>query len=167
MIAQRAGLSPGGVFTTFADKVAILSYIVSERRERLLGELEKLLDGHNGSARERILELFDQAFAADLERMPLVVSFIGASYTCSQAIEQENRRRNARWGEIVAGLIEEGVRAGEIKACVDPHQVLMMLYAFYRENCRATIYDGLDEAAARKRMRGHLDVLFDGIAPPN
>lgn len=163
MIAQRAGLSPGGVFTTFTDKVAILSHIVAEHRERALGDIEGLIARHDGSARERILHMLDMAFAADFPRMPLVVSYLGATYTWSRGIEIESRRRNARFASMVSGIIKDGVARGEIKPGVDPNQVLMMLYAFYRENCRAAVYDGLDEAGARTRMRQQLDTLFLGL----
>jgi AcrR family transcriptional regulator len=143
MIAERAGLSPGGVFTTFEDKVAILSQIVGEQRERL----------------------FELAHADEFPRLRMVAAYIGASYGWSRTLEEEHRRLHRRLAAVIGAILRDGVERAEIGHHVDLDLLLEVISSVYLRNFRTAYYAGFDEAAMNARASRQLDLIFDGARP--
>ena len=54
MVAQRAGVSVGSVFTTFIGKAHLLSQVMADRVEALQAELEKVVPHLRGPAVDRL-----------------------------------------------------------------------------------------------------------------
>ncbi len=79
MIAERAALSPGGVFTTFEDKVAILCHILGDYHERLFDDIERLVPVLVGSTRERLQAVIALAHTHEFPRLRMVLAYVGAS----------------------------------------------------------------------------------------
>jgi AcrR family transcriptional regulator len=162
MIAERAGLSPGGVFTTFEDKVAILCHIVGEMRDELCDRIERLTPELTGDTRERLLRVFELAHAHETPRLHLIADYIGASYGWSRQIEDEHRRLHRRLSDIIRAILQEGVRRGDIAADVDVELLLDLISAVYQRNFRTACFAGLDEASMNDRFRRQLDLVFSG-----
>ena len=162
MIADRAGLSPGGVFTTFDDKVAILCQILTEQREHLFNEIERAIPALVGSARDRIHAVVALAHAHELPRLRMVVAYIGASYGWSRKLEEEHRSLHKRLAHIVGGILQMGVACGEIRKDIELDLLVEMISSVYLRNYRPAYYAGFGEAELNARVRRQLDLLFDG-----
>jgi AcrR family transcriptional regulator len=162
MIAERAGLSPGGVFTTFEDKVAILCQIVGEYREKLFEEIDVLTQELKGSTRERLQAVFVLAHSHEYPRLRLVLAYIGASYGWSRSLEEEHRQLHRRLAAVIGRLVREGVQTGEIGGHVDPDLMVEMLSSTYLRNYRTAYYAGLSLADLDARTARQIELLFEG-----
>lgn len=165
MIAERAGLSPGGVFTTFDDKVAILCQILAEERERLIEDIERLKPSLTGSTRERIEALMSVAHTHDLPRMRMIVAYIGASFGWSRKLEEQHRQRHTRVALALRSVLVDGVARGEIRKDADLDLLLDLISAAYQRNFRTAYYAGFDVEAMDARLAGQLALLFEGAVP--
>lgn len=164
MIAERAGLSPGGVFTTFDDKVAILCQILAEQREQLFADAERLRPTLTGSTRERILSLLSLAHAFEIPRMRMVVAYIGASYGWSRKLEEDHRLRHSGLARTLHSVLAEGVERGDIAADTDLEILLDLISAAYLRNFRTAFYSGLDAEELDAHTSRQIDLLFKGAA---
>lgn len=165
MIAERAGLSPGGVFTTFDDKVAILAHILTEDRERLFDEMNRLAPTLTGTVRQRMQQLFEFSLRDEWPRLRMVVAYIGASYGWSQKLEDADSRLHRQARQLLSDLVREGVKAGEIRADVDADLLVDMIAAIYLRNFRTALYAGHDCEDLNQRVRRQLDLMFEGAGP--
>jgi AcrR family transcriptional regulator len=165
MIAERAGLSPGGVFTTFEDKVAILCQILTEQRERLFEEIERLAPTLTGTTRERIQAVIALAHAHELPRLRMVVAYIGASYGWSRKLEDEHRALHGRLRSIVGAMLQEGVARGDIRDDVEVDLLVEMISSVYLRNYRTAYYAGFGPDDLNGRIARQLELLFEGAKP--
>lgn len=165
MIAERAGLSPGGVFTTFDDKVAILAHILAEDRERLFEEITRLVSTLDGPIRQRIQRLVELAHQHEWPRLRMVVAYIGASYGWSRPLEEEHRRLHRQLALVIAGLIREGAERGELRRDIEIETMVEVISAVYQRNYRSAYYSGFDTEDLNARISRQLDLLFDGARP--
>jgi AcrR family transcriptional regulator len=165
MIAERAGLSPGGVFTTFEDKVAILCQIVGEQREELFKAIEAAAPGMTGSARDRLLQVLAMAHADEFPRLRMVAAYVGASYGWSRKLEEEHRALHRRLAQVIGSILREGVERGDVASETDLDMLLEVLSSIYLRNYRTALHAGLDEAALNARVTRQVDLVFQGARP--
>jgi AcrR family transcriptional regulator len=165
MIADRAGLSPGGVFTTFEDKVAILCQIVGERREILFQAIEAAAARLKGTACERLLAVLAMAHADEVPRLRMVAAYIGASYGWNPRLEDEHRKLHRRLAHVIGTILHDGVERGEIAAETDLDLLLEVLSSVYLRNYRTALHAGFDEAAMNQRIARQFNLIFDGARP--
>ena len=162
MIAERAGLSPGGVFTTFEDKVAILCQILADSREALLEELKALVPTLTGSTRDRLHAIISHAHQRELPRLRMVLAHIGASYGWSAKLEAEYELLHQRLISVGLGLLAEGVARGEVRKDLDAELLMDLITSAYMRNSRTAYYAGLSAEALDDRIRRQLELMFDG-----
>jgi AcrR family transcriptional regulator len=165
MSAEKAGLSPGGVFTTFEDKVAILCHIIGEHREQLFEQIQRTVPTLEGSTRDRLIRILEMAHAEEFPRLRLVAAYAGASYGWSRKLEEEHRRLHRRLADVVGGILKNGAAKGEIGDHVDLDLLLEIISSVYLRNLRTACFAGLDEAAMNARIRRQLDLILDGVRP--
>jgi len=166
MIAEKARLSPGGVFTTFEDKVAILCHIVGEHRARLFEEIARVAPTLDGSTRDRVLRIIAMFYADEFSRMGMVAAYLGASYSWDQASEDSHHRLLRPLVIAVDQVLRDGVARGEIAADVDLELLQDTICAVFQHNYRAAQFAHLDEADLNARVARQIGLLFDGVAPP-
>jgi AcrR family transcriptional regulator len=162
MIAERAGLSPGGVFTTFEDKVAILCQILNDQRDQLFAEIERVSPELDGPTAERLKKILALAHAHEFPRLRLVLAFVAASYGSGRKLEDEHRRLHGRLALLLGDVVREGVRRGDVRPEVDADLLAEMVSSAYVENYRSAYYAGLGEEELNNRMGRQLDLIFDG-----
>lgn len=165
MIAERAGLSPGGVFTTFEDKVAILCQIVGEQREALFKAIEAAAPGMSGTARDRLVRVLEMAHADEFPRLRMVAAYVGASYGWNARLEDEHRALHRRLAQVIGAIVREGVERGEIAAATDVDLLIEILSSVYLRNYRTALHAGFDEAALNARVVRQVDLIFAGASP--
>ena len=165
MIAERAGLSPGGVFTTFEDKVAILCQIVGEQRERLFQTIEETAPTLEGDTRQRLLAVLAMAHADEFPRLRMFAAYIGASYSWGRKLEEEHRQLHRRLAQVIGAILREGVERGEVSRDTDLDLLVEILSSVYLRNYRTAVHAGLDEAALNARIDRQFTLIFEGARP--
>lgn len=165
MLAERAGLSPGGVFTTFDDKVAILCHILGEYRASLCDQMEALTPHLHGTVRDRLAALMRLVVSQEFARRRLVLAYVGASYSWTGRLEEEHLTLSARLAATLGAIIREGVERGEVRQDLDPDLLVAFIWSGYEAAARAAHYAGESEEALNRRIERQLDLLFQGAAP--
>jgi AcrR family transcriptional regulator len=166
MIAERAQLSPAGVFTTFADKADILHHVRMAQSADVLRELECAALRLKGSATERLCELVRVMYEREWPHRPLVLAWIGASYGWSAATESEMR---LDLGEMFAGyrgILEDGVRTGEFAPDLDVGLALEMIWGAYLGSWRHTLHGERALEHTLARVDRKVRILCVGFAAP-
>lgn len=165
MIAERAGVAIGSVFTTFASKADVLNFILLEQFGRLFEELDRLAPHLQGSTRERIAQLLAIAYAVEREQLGLMMAHLSASHGWPGEIEVESERRQARLVALLTTVLKRGVDAGDVRCDIDLGVTVDLILAAYLRNYRTAWYKKLDADALGALMRRQLDVIFAGLAP--
>jgi AcrR family transcriptional regulator len=166
MVAERAGVSVGSVFTTFESKVDIFNHILFEKFETLFDELQRILPYLKGSARDRVGSLTAICYSVECRQLDLMISHLSASYGWPRRIEDEHNKRRNRLIALFRSVLEQGISTGEVREDADLDLFVEMLLSVYTRNYRKAYYDKLtpqDLAALTERQIG---VLFDGAAAP-
>jgi AcrR family transcriptional regulator len=166
MVAERAGVSVGSVFTTFESKVDIFNYILFEKFEALFGELQRIAPYLKGSARHRIASLMSIAYGVECQQLDLMISHLSASYGWPRRIEEEHNKRRARLIGLLREALDQGVADGEIRADADLHLFVDVLLTVYNRNYRAAFYERLSAEQLSAICERQLELLFQGVAGP-
>jgi AcrR family transcriptional regulator len=164
MVAERAGVSVGSVFTTFESKVDIFNYILFEKFEALFDELQRILPYLKGTARDRLGSLISICYSVECRQLELMVSHLSASYGWPRRIEDEHNKRRDRLMALFRSVLEQGVAAGELREGAELGLFLELLMAVYVRNYRKAFYEKLTAEQISAHCERQIAVLFDGIA---
>ncbi|MFO1013117.1 MAG: TetR/AcrR family transcriptional regulator [Caulobacteraceae bacterium] len=164
-IAERAGVSVGSVFTTFASKQDILSQVMLDRLEPLYEELERTAPLLRGSAADRLRSFFAIHYAFETRRVKLFLAHIAASYNWKPATGTTPYGRNVRLKGMLANTLRDAIAQGECRPDVDIDMVIDSLMAAYAWNYRRVLTDGADDVQMTALMDGQIGLLFDGLRP--
>lgn len=167
MIAERAGVSVGSVFTTFESKVDIFNHILFEKFELLFGELQRILPHLKGSTCDRIVSLMSIAYGVECRELDLMISHLAASHGWPQRIEIENARRQQRLQGLFHEALLQGVRAGELRMDVDLDLFIETLLAVYHRNYRRAYYEQLAAEELSVLIEQQVGLMFRGVAQPS
>lgn len=163
MIADRATLSVGGVFTTFGDKADILHSVRMEQSDALLEELRALAPTLTGPTVARVCAMLSTAYTRDFPNIPLVISYIGASYSWSLATEKAMQEAHLQLFEAYRGLIVDGVTRKELKSDLDPGLAVEMIYGLFQGNWRHAWYKRWPLAKLIGHTEAKVRMLFSGF----
>ena len=164
MLAERAGVSVGSVFTTFAGKAELLSHVMGDRVEALQAELEQLTPHLRGPTVDRLRSIMAVHYGFETRRLRLFVAYVAASFTWSREGGVTPIGRNARFRGILAEALAGGVARGEVRPEIDPELFIDTLLAAYVWNYRRAAQDGADAPALIAEMDRQIGLLFDGVA---
>jgi AcrR family transcriptional regulator len=164
MVAERAGVSVGSVFTTFESKVDIFNYILFEKFEALFSELQRISPYLRGSACHRIASLMSIAYGVECQQLDLMVSHLAASHGWPRRIEDEHNKRRARLIGLFRDALDQGVASGELRADADLDLFVSMLLDIYVRNYRRAYYERLSPEDLSALTERQLNLLFIGVA---
>ena len=164
MVAERAGVSVGSVFTTFESKVDIFNHILFEKFELLFAELQRISPYLKGTARDRIASLMSIAYGVECLQLDLMISHLAASHGWPRRIEEESSKRHARLLGLFREALVQGVAAGEVREDVDLDLFVDMLFAVYLRNYRTAAYASHTPEQLSALTERQLSVLFQGVA---
>ncbi len=162
-IAERAGVSVGSVFTTFASKADVLSQVMDDRVDALLAELNRVARHLRGSIIDRICSVFAIHYYFECRRVKLFLAHIAASFSPSLESTTIPFGRNVRFKGILVDLMVEAVERGEVKSDADLDLVLDTLMAAYAWNYRLAAQKGADAAAMTALMERQVALIFQGL----
>jgi AcrR family transcriptional regulator len=166
MVAERAGVSVGSVFTTFESKVDIFNHILFEKFELLFGELQRISPYLKGTPCDRIASLMSIAYGVECRQLDLMISHLAASHGWPRRIEEESHKRHERLLGLFRTALDQGVIAGEIRDDADLDLFVDMLFSVYLRNYRKASYENLTTEALSALTHRQLSVLFQGVATP-
>jgi AcrR family transcriptional regulator len=157
MVAQRAGVSVGSVFNSFAGKAELLSQVMQDRLEALYAELEQMAPHLRGPTVDRLRSIMAVHYGFETRRLRLFVVYIGASllWETGQAVVPPGR--NPRLKAMLSEVLARGADA-DIEMFIDT------LLAAYMWNYRLAAQEGADARAMIDIMDRQIGLLFDGVA---
>jgi AcrR family transcriptional regulator len=164
MIAERAGVASGSVFTTFSNKNELLLKVLQEKYQELLARLEPAI----GAAPTTLAALSDYAriaYAFELQEPRLLAEQIGASWVWDQAADRMNRRKIAPLGALLLQCITAGKERGEIDANADAAMVADLVFGIYVRNYRRAFFEGFTPAELGQLFDTQVRTLFNGLVP--
>ncbi len=164
MVAERAGVSVGSVFTTFESKVDIFNYILFEKFETLFSELQRISPYLKGSACDRITSMMSIAYGVECQQLDLMISHLAASHGWPRRIEDEHNKRRARLIGLFRDALDQGVASGEIRDDVDLDLFIEILLNTYSRNYRKAYYEKLTPEELSTLTERQLTLLFQGAA---
>lgn len=162
-IAERAGVSVGSVFTTFASKADVLSQVMDDRVEALYAELDRVTRHLRGTTCDRVCSVFSIHYDFECRRVKLFLAHIAASFSPSLDASTIPYGRNSRFKGMLIDLLADGVERGEVRADADLDLVLDTLMASYAWNYRLAAQKGADATAMIAIMERQVRLIFDGL----
>jgi len=164
-VAERAGVSVGSVFTTFASKADVLSQVMDDRVDALYAELEHVARHMRGSVVDRLCSLFAIHYDFECRRVRLFLAHIAASYSPSLEPSTVPYGRNARFKDMIVDMLRDGQAKGEVRDDADLEIVLDTLMAAYAWNYRLAATGRADSAGMTDIMERQIRLIFAGLQP--
>ncbi len=164
-IAERAGVSVGSVFTTFASKADVLSQVMDDRVDALYAELDRVIRHLRGSVVDRISSVFAIHYDFECRRVKLFLAHVAASFSPSLDASTVPFGRNARFKGMLIDIIVDGVTRGEVRPDCDHDLVLDTLMAAYAWNYRLAAQKGADAVRMTELMERQVALIFEGLRP--
>ena len=164
-IAERAGVSVGSVFTTFASKADILSQVMDDRVEALYAELDRVARHLRGTTCDRVCSVFAIHYDFECRRVKLFLAHIAASFSPSLESTTVPFGRNVRFKSMLVDMMVEAVDRGEVRRDADLDLVLDTLMAAYAWNYRLAAQKDADAGVMTALMERQVALIFDGLRP--
>ena len=163
-IVAAAGVTKPVLYYHFGSKEGIYLALFEETFAALLETLSE--PGKvAGTIRERLLDLCDRAFVFHAAHLPLVRLMFAIYYGPPQGAPPfDFDATHETIQKLVAGLIEEGIRAGEIRDI--PVQDAMWSVIGALNIAMEVDLCHPEQSLGREGMARLLDAVFDGIALP-
>ncbi|AYV45393.1 TetR family transcriptional regulator [Caulobacter flavus] len=164
-IAERAGVSVGSVFTTFASKAEVLSHVMERRLGDLYAEFDRVLPFLRGSTADRLCSIFAIHYEFETKRVRLFLAHIAASYSPSNDPGVTPYGRNERLSDMLEQVLRDGVARGDVRGDLDLPLTVEVLKACYASNYRMAAARGADAAEMSTAMDRQVALIAAGWAP--
>jgi AcrR family transcriptional regulator len=166
-IAERAGVSVGSVFTTFASKAEVLSHVMDHRLGELYAEFDRVIPFLRGSTADRLCSIFAIHYEFETRRVKLFLAHIAASYNPSNDAGVTPYGRNPRLTDMLLDVLRDGVRKGEVREDLDLPLIADTLKAAYAWNYRMAAAAGgaLPAAQMSSVMDKQIAMIAEGWKP--
>jgi AcrR family transcriptional regulator len=164
LVAQRAGVSVGSVFTTFSSKADILSQVMLERVDALTAEVQSLMAGVGGPVRDQFKAFLAANYRVEIKRPKLYLAHIIAAFTPDLEEGVVPFGVTHQTTSIGYALLREGVANGELRPDTDLDAFIDLVRACYAWNYRLAARNPVAVENLIAVMDRQIDTLFDGIA---
>jgi AcrR family transcriptional regulator len=162
VIATRAGVATGSVFTTFDSKKAILQAVMAERLDVLYDQLSRITPHLRGTCSDRIRSIMAVHYNFEMERPRLYTAYVAISFDWTIARSPASFGGNPKLRDMLKEVLRDGVGRGEVRADLDLELFLDAMLANYGFNYR---YAGDEDAVAlTARLDRQIDLLFEGAS---
>ena len=164
-IAERAGVSVGSVFTTFASKSDVLSQVMDDRVESLFAELDRVARHLRGSIIDRVSSVFAIHYDFECRRVKLFLAHVAASFSPTLEATTIPYGRNSRFKGMLLDMLAEAAERGEVRSDADLDLVLDTLMAAYAWNYRLAAQRRADAATMTAIMERQVALIINGLRP--
>lgn len=166
MIAARAGVATGSVFTTFANKLEILREVMEERLEALYADLEKITPHLRGSVADRLCSVMAVHYAFEMRRPRLFTAYLAANFEWADQSGPEpiiTFGRNTRLRSFLQDIMDAGVKRGEVRTDADLEVFIEILLSAYGFNYRRAVQNNYDATALIELMDKQIVLMVTGV----
>jgi AcrR family transcriptional regulator len=161
-IADKAGVSVGSVFTTFATKAEVLGQVMAERVGALTAELERVVPHLRGSACDRLSSLLAIHYDFQMRRPKLYLAYLAVSFGLTEPGEFMRMGVHPGLRAPIRDILQGAVERGEARPDLDVELTMETIIALYGFNYMR-VGDGADTAALTKVIDRQLKLLFEGL----
>ncbi|MBJ7448473.1 MAG: TetR/AcrR family transcriptional regulator, partial [Brevundimonas sp.] len=132
-IAKGAGMSTGAVFANFQDKSELFEAVLAEN---LAGTLEAFQAAAtaDGRAAERLTSALSVGYHRGLDHLPLVQAIFARAWFQPEDANERQRAMAKPFVESIAGILQAGIREGELRQDVDVTLMTRMIWELYMAN---------------------------------
>ncbi len=164
-IARAAGVADGTIYLYFKNKDDVLTSLFEDRIARLLTLLREEVERTAG-AQQRVRRIVEfQLGLLEGERDLAEVITVNLRQS-TRLLKQYATKRFLEYLDLMAHVVAEGQRAGEIRDDVSPRIMARAIFGAM-DGIAMTWALGSAEAGGLKRAASQLaDVLISGLAPP-
>lgn len=163
-IAKRAGMSTGAVFANFTDKTDLFEAIYTEDAEAMMDVMRDAAgtDASKGVA-ARLSALFSAGYRQSFNNLPMVRAVVVRSWLQGDDAEGRMRVQDRGLANLIAEVLRDGVKAGDLKADLDARLAAEMMQSAYTRNYRHALFDNgsLDQLSAR--MDTQVGMVLNGL----
>lgn len=164
-IAERAGLSVGSLFLHFKSKADILKTIIWADNEAQYDLMRRLVPAR-APVKERLLRMAEIGYEQEAAQLPLVAIVQSYKWLWDAETEREYQFTIEPMAALIRQILQDGMRAGEIRPDADLDSTAECLIATHIWNFRAALFSAADVAALTARAGRVIDVIVDGLRPP-
>lgn len=164
MIAQRAGVATGSVFTTFSNKLDILRMVMEERLERLYVELDNVTKHLRGTTIDRLCSIMAVHYDFEMRRPRLYTAYLAAHFEWTGGATILTFGKNPRMRGMLRNVLARGVEVGEVRPDADFDLFLDIILSAYGFNYRKAAQEGLDAQGLIDLMDRQIGMAFRGVA---
>jgi AcrR family transcriptional regulator len=163
MVAQRAEVSVGSVFTCFSGKAELLSQVMEDRLEGLYAELEQVTPHLRGPTVDRLRSIMAVHYGFETRRIRLFVIYMGASFLWAPGQSIIPLGRNQRLKALLVDTLRDGMQRGDVRPDADVDVFVDTLLAAYVWNYRLAPQENADARTLIAVMDRQIGLLFDGV----
>jgi AcrR family transcriptional regulator len=163
-ITEEAGIGKGTFFNYFPTKEALLLYFGEQRDELIYNSIENEL-GRSCSTKDEIKNLLTflaENYEKDKELTKLLVFEHIKHIRFTGLKSDEDKKKRYRLIKILSDLLEEGVRAGDVKSTLEVKKATETLIAIYLFSLMAWLKSESDYSFSRD-ISEKIDMVFEGI----
>lgn len=160
-IAREAGMSTGAVFANFQDKADLFEAVLLEDAALVSGRM-RAAASRSGTTAQRLVAVFSEGYAYHLDHLPLMRAILAQSWVRDDKSEERVRAAVREVLDIVADILTEGVRRGEVRQGFDVQTAVLVLFDLYIANYRRAVYDNWTLEAVQVRLREQVDLVLGG-----
>lgn len=130
VLAAKAGVGLGTICAHFPDKGALL---IAALLEDLADTDQQIIETlpENGPIKDQIMHLAAAGFGYWCRRPALSATLLREMYFITGPWAEKRREETVRFIDFVGGLLEDGLKRGELRPHIDPRQTAEALYTFY------------------------------------
>jgi len=165
VIARRAGVSVGSVFTSFSSKSHVLSEVMAERLTALYADLERVIPHLRGSTPDRCRSLFAVFYAFECRRLHLFLAYLGAAFDWRADAAVPPVGSNPTLRGMLLSCLSEGQARGDVRADANLELVADLLTAAYAWNYRLAAREAADATQLTALFDRQVGLIFEGLAP--
>ena len=159
-IAKGAGMSTGAVFANFQDKAELFEAVLTED---MAGLAETMKNGAgDGSTRDRLVNALSAGYHGSIDQLPLFQAIVARSWFQPVAAETRQRAATRALTDVIAGVLRDGIGAGELKQDADVPLLTELTWDAYLSNYRRAAYDGWTVEQRADHVGRQVDALLAG-----
>ena len=163
-IAKRAGMLTGAVFANFTDKTDLFEAIYTEDAETMMDVMRDAVGADaTASVSRRLSALFSAGYGQSFNNLPMVRAVVVRSWLQGDDAEGRMRVQDRGLANLIAEVLRDGVKAGEIKADIDARLAAEMLQSAYTRNYRHALFDNGTLEQLSARIDEQVAMLLNGL----
>lgn len=158
-IAKGAGMSTGAVFANFQDKAELFEAVFSEEMEGLLADI-RTAAAAEGRVLDRLSNGLTAGYHRSLDHLPLMQAMVARSWFQPEDADLRSRAFVRPLVEVVAELLQAGVREGELRQDVDLPLLARLIWDVFISNFRFAAYDNWGIEELTPHIRKQLELIL-------